>query len=397
MNLQTTYHTTLAPLNKRAFALFLAFIGLLFAPPLISAQRYNPNVPQALSEINDPVGVVRKLESFGLKSVGSESSFQTLQWLIQQYQSYGYDSVRVDSFKRNEKMYRNLVVTKSGAGNEYLIVCGHYDTRGGAGASDNGSGVAAILETARVLSGLATERNVVFIHFDGEEEGFIGSQYYVDHQLASLGNLSLVFNVDQIGGTKGETGNDKIKCERDENDIPYTNNILSARVTDTIANLCKLYTSLEPVISRAYSSDYVPFEEKGNVITGIYQNAADLYSHRVADSVGNMDTTSFKQAVRLTAATTIHFARVSKFVSVQEVSHEALGIYPNPASDYLNLPLDQGIDGNVRIVNTLGQIFQKEIDPTGRILVSDLTPGVYTLLVKKKEVTQSQVVIITRD
>lgn len=303
------------------------------------AQKYNPNINEALLGINDPVQLVRQFESFGTKSPGSTEKFQTAKWIIDQYQQLGYDSIRIDSFLDAGTMVRNIVVTKTGLDSSYIVVCGHYDTRNGPGASDNGSGVAAIIETARVVKDLNTIRGVQFIHFDKEEDGFVGSDYHVKQVIGQQfdSNLYLVLNIDQIGGSKGQPGNDQITCERDEDNNISSNNAPSWLTTDTIANLSKLYTTLKPEIEKAFLSDYIPFELEGYVITGLYQSASDVFGHSAADTLGNMDTMSFKQAVRLTVASTIHFAQVDKFISVERGDLNVFALYPNPTHSTLHI------------------------------------------------------------
>ena len=141
-----------------------------------SAQVYNPNINAVLSGLDSSIQLVREFQDFGTKTVGGNVIKNTAQWLVSEYESYGYDSVRVDSFEANSRTYRNIVVTKTGLGGEYIIICGHYDTRNGPGANDNGSGVAAILETARIIESLETQRSVIFIHFDGGRGGVYREQ-----------------------------------------------------------------------------------------------------------------------------------------------------------------------------------------------------------------------------
>ncbi len=68
---------------------------------------------------------------------------------------------------------------------EIYVLGAHYDTAAGSpGAWDNASGVAGVLEAARVLSRYAFEATIVFVAFDREEQGRKGSQAYVEeHRL----------------------------------------------------------------------------------------------------------------------------------------------------------------------------------------------------------------------
>jgi len=102
--------------------------------------------------------------------------------------------------------------------NEVIIVGAHYDHlgRGGQGslaqqegeihhgADDNASGVAGVLELARSFSSqpIRPKRTMAFMAFSGEEEGLLGSNYYVNHPSIPLGNTVAMINMDMIGRMK---------------------------------------------------------------------------------------------------------------------------------------------------------------------------------------------------
>ncbi|HKP38573.1 MAG TPA: M20/M25/M40 family metallo-hydrolase [Pyrinomonadaceae bacterium] len=101
--------------------------------------------------------------------------------------------------------------------NESIVIGAHYDHlgRGGAGslapsegeihhgADDNASGVAGLLELARMMAqGPKPRRTIVFIAFSGEEEGLIGSNHYVNHPVVPLANTVAMINLDMIGRLK---------------------------------------------------------------------------------------------------------------------------------------------------------------------------------------------------
>jgi aminopeptidase YwaD len=348
----------------------------------VNGQTYNPNFSKSLNKINRSVDLVRQYESFGIKSPGSQAKTNTYNWIVDEYRSYGYDSIRVDSFIQDGTIVRNIVVTKPGQDSSYMIVCGHYDTRNGPGASDNGSGVSAILEAARILKDLETTRGIQFIHFDREEDGFKGSNYHVLQQIGPNRDeyLYLVFNVDQIGGSKGQPNNNKITCERDEDNNPDFNNALSWLITDTVSNLCNLYTTLTPEISSAFLSDYVPFEKQGYVISGLYQSAPDVFGHSAADTLGNMDTVSFKQAVRLATTSVMYFAQVPQFVSAKPINKSEWVLFPNPANQFVYLPKELGKAKDFQVVSLSGKRLRNyKLLSDGRLDTSQLPSDVYIL------------------
>jgi Zn-dependent M28 family amino/carboxypeptidase len=104
--------------------------------------------------------------------------------------------------------------------NEALIIGAHYDHLGlgGAGslaqreggihhgADDNASGVAGIIELARVLTSQQPKprRTIVFIAFSGEEEGLLGSNYYANHPVVPIANTIAMINLDMVGRLKNK-------------------------------------------------------------------------------------------------------------------------------------------------------------------------------------------------
>ena len=103
--------------------------------------------------------------------------------------------VKFSSHTEKVKGY-NVVGIKEGGQNK-VILTAHYDSVYTDGAIDNGSGVAALLETARVLADKWTDATVWFVFFDAEEIGLLGSEAFVDshsHELLS----SVCINVDSI-------------------------------------------------------------------------------------------------------------------------------------------------------------------------------------------------------
>lgn len=105
--------------------------------------------------------------------------------------------------------------------NEVIVIGAHYDHlgRGGEGslapregdlhhgADDNASGTAGLLELARSFSAQRPRprRTIVFIAFSGEEEGLLGSNYYVNHPILPLANTVAMINMDMIGRMKNKS------------------------------------------------------------------------------------------------------------------------------------------------------------------------------------------------
>jgi hypothetical protein len=130
-------------------------------------------------------------------------------------------TLATDVIRREASAY-NVIAVLEGSDpklkNETIIVGAHYDHlgRGGQGslaqkegeihhgADDNASGVAGVLELARIFAmpPFRPKRTILFMAFSGEEEGLLGSNYYVNHPLLPLANTVAMINMDMIGRMK---------------------------------------------------------------------------------------------------------------------------------------------------------------------------------------------------
>ena len=98
---------------------------------------------------------------------------------------------------------------------EYIVLGAHMDhlgmgerhSMGGAearglihpGADDNASGTAMVVELARELKQARPRRSILLLHFAGEEEGLLGSQYWVQHPTHPLESVKFMLNFDMVG------------------------------------------------------------------------------------------------------------------------------------------------------------------------------------------------------
>jgi hypothetical protein len=130
-------------------------------------------------------------------------------------------SLTTNIVRRNSPAY-NVVGILEGSDpvlkNETIVIGAHYDHlgRGGSGslatregeihhgADDNASGVAGMLELARIFSAerAGLKRTLIFIAFSGEEEGLLGSNFYVNQPIMPLGQTVAMINMDMIGRMK---------------------------------------------------------------------------------------------------------------------------------------------------------------------------------------------------
>lgn len=122
---------------------------------------------------------------------------------------------------------RTVVATLPGADpSKYYLVCAHGDSdSGGPGADDNASGVATVMEMARVFAGIVRSgamprpRHPIRFAIWGSE--YHSSKAYIGREGDALGRLAAVFNFDETG-----TGAERDAIYFESNDVPWNAGIL---------------------------------------------------------------------------------------------------------------------------------------------------------------------------
>jgi Zn-dependent M28 family amino/carboxypeptidase len=113
----------------------------------------------------------------------------------------GPTTIKLNASSQNFKARNIIAQTKTGSPTDVVMAGAHLDSvPEGPGINDNGSGVAAILETAVQLGNSPQVHNAVRFAFWGAEElGLIGSRNYVDSlNLDDLKNIALYLNFDML-------------------------------------------------------------------------------------------------------------------------------------------------------------------------------------------------------
>lgn len=209
----------------------------------------------------------------------------------------------------------NVVATKPGLNPSnygYYVIGAHYDSVNSsscdhAGANDNASGVAGVLEIARVLSAYTFKATLIFIAFDAEEEGLYGSEHYVDDSTTSTNgdplkicrtNVRSMISMDMIAYNPAGVNSNKAQ-------IYGGDSIVSKPVRTNLANALVQYGGLSFDNSGANnSSDHGPFYYGGMDACLLieYNHNSDEYYHEVGDAVDTANYIDYEFAAKMTKA-----------------------------------------------------------------------------------------------
>ncbi|MNK25855.1 Bacterial leucyl aminopeptidase precursor [compost metagenome] len=246
MNLQLKKNTCnfllriLQPKLKMKYLKSILAICLFFSAAKTSfAQRTEIKDPAIVSMLNDISAtnletLVRKMVSFHTRHTLSDTLSKTKgigaarAWIKSEFEKYAAESegrlqVAYDTFLqpadgrriKEPVTLKNVMAVLPGTDpndKRMLMVSGHYDSRVtdvmnikdfAPGANDDASGVAAVMEMARVMSKHKFSSTLVFVAFVGEEQGLYGAANLAKRAKEEGWNVHLLMNNDIVGNSYG--------------------------------------------------------------------------------------------------------------------------------------------------------------------------------------------------
>ncbi len=223
-----------------------------FIQPKILINEFTSEIVQQISKENIRADVI-ELSSYETRYAGTADNKKAVSNAMLRLQSYGYD-VKEICYSTDAC---SVIAEKKGSQlpSEVLLVMGHIDSVGKsfAGADDNASGTAVLLEMARVLKDFPNRKTVRFFITNGEELGLIGATHYA-RLLANenkIKDIKLAINMDMVGYNK----NGIVELETDAAYEP---------IARSFAELASRFTNLKTKITiGAWGSDHVPFLRRG--------------------------------------------------------------------------------------------------------------------------------------
>lgn len=147
-----------------------------------------------------------------------------------------YFTVKADGKRINvDSKIGNVMATLKGTDptdNRVLIISGHLDSRvtdvmnvkaNAPGANDDGSGVAAVIELAKVMSKRSFPATIIFVAVTGEEQGLIGARHLAEKAKEQNWNIVAMLNNDMIGNSlsSGTNLRDNTQIRVFSETIPY--------------------------------------------------------------------------------------------------------------------------------------------------------------------------------
>ncbi|HVP57768.1 MAG TPA: M28 family peptidase [bacterium] len=234
--------------------------------------------------------------------------------------SFYADLTQLPQYKGGDSIWTNLILTKPGAKTRaHYIVCAHYDAIGvrqpgwdwladpAPGADDNATGVASVLECARLLSGLNLDVGVTFIAFSGEELGLQGSRAY-SNALVPADSVLGVIDLDMLGYVSG--------LKRTVVTYDIQSKWLSDLITETADALEPAIVTIsrdETGVARSDQASFWRVHIPGVMLSDPTNEDGDPlypYYHTLADTLGQLDIDEVRDNAKLVVAYLARFAAV---------------------------------------------------------------------------------------
>lgn len=272
----------------------------------------------------------------GWDALGSRYVINTTQWypktyyILTTFQSYGF-TADYDYFTYSGYTdFRNVVAIQNGFDTSgYYIICAHCDSisslagSGGPapGADDNGSGTAAVLEVARVLSQRQFRYPIRYIAFGAEEQGLIGSNTYASNAYYAGDSIFGVINLDMIAFETTSLSKDIIGN-------PASEWLVDAMIANNSTYNINIDTIRKIIDASIWQSDHSSFWNKGYpAILGIehYYPSNPNY-HSISDTLSTLNIPLFRKMTQLSLATLAELAGI--VLTPTEVQPVPWQLYP---------------------------------------------------------------------
>ena len=337
----------------------LVVLAAFLAPLLAQPNSINPVVSGIVADVSEEriVATLKKLESFGTRNTMSSQTDPehgigaAKNWIASELRSYSprlqvsFDTYRVKKQGRitRDVEMSNVVAVLPGTINKdrQVLVTAHYDSvalvrpltdeerRAGEeikptdpdapapGVDDDGSGTAAVMELARVMSRREFEKTIVFVLFVAEEQGLIGSTLFARKASSEKRQIEAVLNNDIIGSdVSGDGLSDSVSVRvfsEDPNDSPSR---LLARYIKDIGERYVPAMRIDLVFRAdrfGRGGDHTPFNQEGFAAVR-FSSAEENYAnqHTATDTLTNMSPAYTTRVAKINGAVAATLALAPK-------------------------------------------------------------------------------------
>lgn len=353
----------------------------------------HPLIRELMDQVSEDslYATIDHMQSYHTRRWDSRMVYEVQDWLYHKYNQLGFDSVYLHDFTflfhdTLRETSDNVIAVQRGTRypDEYVVCGAHYDSYNNTpgnpdslrapGADDNASGVAGVMEMARLLKHCKFERSIIYCHFAAEEAGLIGSAAYAKDCAEQLMDIVGYFNLDMIGYLK----------ESSEMHVRLLYTTRDSIIANYVYNFSEVYFPEMRIWQGWLSwgdSDYSSFNRNGYPAVHTFEDThhSSPFIHTPDDVLG-VSVNNMSQAKRFTELNLGLVATLAGLDThgVDDVTDGCLSVYPNPAKELLTV---KGMAmRHISINNMMGQQVISRVlkgDEECAIPLGALAPGIY--------------------
>jgi hypothetical protein len=395
----------------------IIFLQFLFNS-ICLGQSYDPFIEELMNQTNldSLVSHVRILSGEDSVVIGDTTV------LITERFSYQGSNLAAEYIKEKLETYgleiydqqyssegRNIFAIQRGATypEEYFIYCAHYDAVTYFCADDDASGVAGVLEAARLLSEFQFEYSIIYALWDEEEFGKFGSNFFAEQADSNGMDIKGVLNFEMSGYDSNDDGLMDIHTRPISNSVLLSNFLFAM---DSIYNL-----PLQPVIYNpgTTSSDHNSFWQNNFsaicFIEAYYGGDFNPYYHSTQDRIDKFNLPYFHNVAKLGVASIATLALENFIVSVEEkeIGPGSISVnnFPNPfnnstiirytipKADYISMDLYNALGEKIE---TLADGFKSAGKYEIYFNANSLASGIYFIILSTADKINSHKILLLK-
>jgi hypothetical protein len=263
---------------------------------------------------------------------------------------------------------RNIYAIQNGSifPDEFYIYCAHYDAVTFYCADDNASGVAGVLEAARILSDYQLDYSVIYALWDEEEIGLVGSDFFASQADSNNMNIKGVLNFEMSGWDSDDDGLMDVHTRPISNSLWLSDFMFAV---DSIYDLPVVPVIYNPGTTASDHSSFWNHNYSALCFSEAYYGGDfNPYYHSSQDRIDKFNLPYFHNVSKLGIATVASLAEVNPVVSVEEneniPQNFSINNYPNPfnSSTVIRYVIPEENQISLELYNSIGEKIQTLVD-----------------------------------
>lgn len=265
--------------------------------------NFETDIIDMINQINQSLihHYLKGLVDIGPRYTGTDNCKKAANYIFDEFKKIGLDA-KIEPWRYVRYKCQNVVATLNGSDTDsdaVIVLCAHYDTityrfyrNYSVGANDDGSGIAAMLAIANILSQYSLKHTIRFVAVSGEEVGTYGSYDYTKNAYKRNENIIASLIIDTIGYANSSLDGEYINMY-----TPYRTNWLIP-ICENISEKYSEYLHIQTKPLPHVTCDTQPFLDFGYDTCYFGQSSFSPYIHTPEDTIDNINFSYLTNATK---------------------------------------------------------------------------------------------------